>query len=127
MKMRIERRCDNMAGKNNKRYKIRKNMNKIKHEPKRLFNEPPVLISTWEELVGLENDLYRIEVDIDRCSGWVRPKFEMPDKDYTLHNIYLSTHTFYGSNYFNSTVLLRNFGFNIQLKNWDGETVYCTR
>ena len=114
-----------MASKNNKRYKMRKHMNSIRHVPVRLFDEDPKLISTWSELVGLENDNYRIEIDEDRCSGHVVPKFEVNDDEFFDHHIYLSTHTFYGGTYFMYTVKLRNMGFNIQLANWDGETVYC--
>ena len=117
-----------MANKNNRRYKMRKEMNKIKHEPKRLFEEPPVLISTWEELAKVETDTHYIEVDLEFCNGHVRPKFELSDDDdYYLHNMYLSTHTFYGSQYFHSTTILRRLGFNVQLANWDGETLYCNR
>lgn len=109
-----------MAGKNDKRYKTRKRMNAIKHEPKRLFEAPPVLISTWEELGQLENDKYKIELDADKCSGSIVSK---DDKDDFYE--YLSTHTFYEDTYFYRTIALRKLGFNIQLKNWHGETVYC--
>lgn len=82
-----------MGNKNDHRYKVRKHMNTIKHEQKSLFDEPPVLISTWDELGKLENDTHRIEVDLDGGSGYVVPKFELTsDDDYYLHNRYLSTH-----------------------------------
>jgi hypothetical protein len=101
-------------------------MNAIKHEPKRLFDEPPVLISTWEELSKLETDTHRIEVNFEFCCGRVRPKFELTDDDdYYRNNEYLSTHTFYSSTYSYYTRVLRELGFNIQLANWDGETIYC--
>ena len=82
------------------------------------------LISTWEELGKLENNKYYI--DMDKCGGcgWIRPKFEVSDDDYYDHNGHLSTHTFYGNSYNNSTAKLRRFGFNVQLENWDGETIY---
>lgn len=57
-----------MAGKNHRRYKIRKR-NSIKHIPEPLFDTPPVLISTWEELSKLENEKYRIEVDLKYGCG----------------------------------------------------------
>jgi len=114
-----------MAGKNHRRYKIRKR-NSIKHIPEPLFDTPPVLISTWEELSKLENEKYRIEVDLKYGCGWVRPKFKLEnDDEYFKHNFYLSTHTFYGDDYSEYTRILRDFGFNIQLANWDGKTVYC--
>lgn len=114
-----------MASKNHHRYKLRKRMNGIKHVQSSLFTEPAILIGTWEELDGLENDNYRIEVELYNCCGWVRPKQEVSESEYFKHNMYLSTHTFYGSQYFYSTAALRKLGFNVQLSNWDGETLYC--
>lgn len=78
------------------------------------------LIETWDELVGLENDEYYLDIkkigDV-YCSGWIIRK---SDKE---HIHYLSTHTFYGLDYEFNTVELQECGFDIQLKNWDGETV----
>lgn len=122
----MERINNIMAGKNHRRYKMRKCMNEIKHKPVSLFNEPPVLISTWEELSKLETETHSLVIDVDGCNGHVRPKFKLSDDDdYYMHNAYLSTHTFYSSQYFESTAMLRKLGFNVQLQNWDGETVYC--
>lgn len=115
-----------MAGKNHPRYKLRKKMNTIKHEVKSLFNEPPTFIHNWEELSQAKSNTHIIEIDPDMCSGWVRPKFELSsDDDYYTHNVYLSTHTFYGNTYFISTATLRRLDFNVQLINWDGETICC--
>jgi hypothetical protein len=117
---------DNVAGKNHKRYKLRKRMNAIKHEPIRLFKEPPTLISTWKELGKAYSETHYIELDKDGWCGHVRPKFAVAnDDEYFSNNIYLSTHTFYGSSYYYMTTLLRKLGFNIQLANWDGETIYA--
>jgi predicted GTPase len=113
-----------MAGKNNRRYKVRKQMCTGKHM-KTVFTEPPTLISSWEELNGLENDKYFIEVEVENGRGYVRPKFDVPTDKYYDHNVYLHTHTFYGTQYFESTNTLRRLGFNVQLSNWEGETVYC--
>lgn len=74
------------------------------------------LIKTWDELVGLENDEYYLEIDLERCNGHIRSK---TDKDFFE---YLSTHTFYGHDYQYSTVRLQECGFDVQLENWDGET-----
>lgn len=113
-----------MAGKNNKRYKLRKRMNSIKHEPIPRFSEPAKLIETWSDLVGLESDRYTLDIDVEGGNGYTRPKFEIDDSEYFDHNMYLSTHTFYGQQYFYYTEKLRDMGFNIQLENWDGETRY---
>jgi hypothetical protein len=114
-----------MASKNHHRYKLRKRMNSIKHEEKSLFNEPPLVISSWEALDKLENDQYYLDITPEDCNGWLRPKIESSEENYWLHNHYLSTHTFYESEYFRTTSLLRRLGFNVQLVNWDGETLYC--
>lgn len=31
-------------------------------------------IKTWEDLVGMENENYKIEVDLKYGSAWIRPK-----------------------------------------------------
>ncbi len=76
----------------------------------------PKLIKTWEELVGLESDEYYLKIDVDMCYGNICRK---SDDEYME---YLSTHTFYGRNYQDSSVLLQEYGFDVQLENWDGET-----
>lgn len=88
----------------------------------------PKLIETWKDLVGLESEDYYLEIDVEKCSGWINPKdhVKYDDKDYWKHNEYLSTHTFYGTQYKNYTKILRSFGFDVQLKNWDGETEWVT-
>ena len=114
-----------MAGKNNHRYKIRKRINTIKHEPRRLFDTPPILIKNWDELTKMKSETHILEIEPANGNGWIKPKIKVEGKDYYKHNHYLSTHTFYGHSYFYSTTVLRKCGFNIQLENWDGETIYC--
>lgn len=93
------------------------------------------LIKTWEELDGLKNDKYQIIVNKKYCCGWIIPicdeqikpgtdeyicncsDFDEPG--YYDHHQYLSTHTFYGSEYKYSTELLQRFGFDIEIDNWD--------
>lgn len=96
------------------------------------------LIKTWEELAKVPaNDKYQIVVDLDMCSGWIIPITDVLDKDedfictcddknmsvheYFQHHVYLSTHTFYGSNYKDSTRVLQEHGFDIEIDNWDKE------
>lgn len=74
------------------------------------------LIKSWDGLVGLESDEYYLDIDEDRCSGWIRRKFDDDSMEY------LSTHTFYGNDYQYSTVRLQECGFDVQLENWDGDT-----
>ena len=90
------------------------------------------LIRNWEELSKVpSNDKYRIVVK--DYSGWIIPvtdefgedncivcNCDKPDEFYRNH-IYLSTHTFYGTNYKKSTELLQDHGFDIEIDNWDKE------
>lgn len=82
-------------------------------------NEPK-MISTWAELKDCESETHILDIDLDMCSGWIRPKNSHEDQlNYFKNNHYLSTHTFYGSSYQQSTKVLQDFGFNVQLANWD--------
>lgn len=89
------------------------------------------LIKNWEELSNVPaNDKYRIIVN-NYC-GWIVPVCDVPDKsnficncsemntnDFYEKHTYLSTHTFYGSNYKYSTKILQEHGFDIEIDNWD--------
>ena len=75
-------------------------------------------ISTWEELEGLESDTHRLEIDLDMGSGEILRKSDNEDEAYQDY-YYLSTHTFYGSQYKQSNNALQRRGFNIELESWD--------
>lgn len=78
-------------------------------------------IKNWKELAQVPpNDKYKIVVDENDCCGWIRPiqETEETKRDYFKHHIYLSTHTFYSSQYEDSTKLLKLFGFDVELANW---------
>ena len=82
------------------------------------------LIKNWQELAEVApNDKYKIVIDSDMLNGWIKPieETEETHENYFKHHYYLSTHTFYGSNYEHSTEILQRFGFDIKLQNWDGE------
>ncbi len=74
-------------------------------------------VGHWSDLAAMpESETHRLEIDVEGCNGWIyekKPRFErkLPH--------YLSTHTFYGSNYLRATRLLRSCGFNVTLANWD--------
>jgi hypothetical protein len=74
----------------------------------------PKLIKNWDELIGLESENYFIELDEDMCCGWIRPKDNPTD-----WCEYLSTHTFYGHRYQESTRILQKYGFDVEIDNWD--------
>lgn len=76
------------------------------------------LIKDWEELSKVpQNEKYKLEIDLEFCNGWITPLFEVSDKDYYKHNIYLSTHTFYGKT--GTPNILKDYGWDIELDNWD--------
>jgi len=86
------------------------------------------LIKNWEELSKIPNEssTHILEVDVRKCNGYLTAKKSKPynpKKSYMrqIQNMdtYLSTHTFYGSNYNHSSKVLRACGFDVQLENWD--------
>lgn len=82
------------------------------------------LIKSWEELDGLESEKYKIVVDDKfRSDRWIIPKEETEEteENYFDHHVYLSTHTFYGTQYKESTEILQKFGFDVEIDNWDKE------
>lgn len=93
------------------------------------------LIKNWQELSKVPaNDKYKIIIK-DYC-GWIVPICDVPDEDnftcncpemttkeYCEKHIYLSTHTFYGSNYKYATKMLQECGFDIEIDNWDKEII----
>ena len=81
----------------------------------------PKLIRNWNELVGLESENYRLEIDTKMGNGWIRPKVETEEteREHCKHNVYLSTHSFYGSSCQGYTRILQEYGFDVVLANWD--------
>lgn len=77
----------------------------------------PKYIRTWEELSEQESPTHILNIDIDGCNGWVIPK-DNKEGDWS-GEYYLSTHTFYGSQYKQSTKILQDCRFNVELANWD--------
>ena len=73
--------------------------------------DKPKLIKTWDELKDCKSETH--ELVIDEYRGHICDK---KTGDY-CH--YLSTHTFYGSQYKNSTEILQECGFNVIIDNWD--------
>lgn len=78
------------------------------------------LIKGWEQLSKVPpNDKFKIEVDEDMCCGRIKPIDKNVEIEYGKNYHYLSTHTFYGSQYEYSTKILQECGFNVELDNWD--------
>lgn len=84
------------------------------------------LIRTWDELYDIKSkdNKFIIVPDEDGYAAWIQPIKETKE---TLNELfwdtheYLSTHTFYGSQYKNSTKILQRFGFDVEIDNWDKE------
>jgi hypothetical protein len=77
--------------------------------------EKPKLIKTWDELKKCRSETHYLEIE-DGC-GWVHPKNGNPNSWEGRH--YLSTHTFYGKFHKESTRILQECGFNVEIANWD--------
>lgn len=92
------------------------------------------LIKTWEELSKLRNNEYHIAFDSECYNGWIIPITDNPTnnrgdfechcqgekkEDFFKYHVYLSTHTFYGSQYEYSTKVLQEHGFDVEIDNWD--------
>lgn len=82
---------------------------------RRILKRRHRFVRNWHDLAEVpDSATHRLKIDVVRCNGWIHRK----DGDEFLGK-YLSTHTFYGTNYLNSTRLLRRCGFNVTLENWD--------
>ena len=88
------------------------------------------LIRNWEELSKIPNEsaTHILEVDTERYCGHLWAKNRKPYKRKLSYmrqihhlDVYLSTHTFYGSQYRQSTKLLKACGFDVEIYNWDSE------
>ena len=87
------------------------------------------IIKSWDELSKLPPSKY-YRIVVNDCCGWIVPITDEPTKDsfkcncnddssYYDNHIYLSTHTFYGSQYKYSTKVLQEHGFDVEIDNWD--------
>lgn len=85
-------------------------------------------IKNWEELASIPNEskTHILKIDTRMGNGWLEAKKEIAynnKKSYMRQvphlSIYLSTHTFYGSEYKHSSKILRICGFDVELDNWD--------
>jgi hypothetical protein len=70
------------------------------------------VIKNWDDLIGMRNDSYWLDINADIGCGWVRKV----ENNETV--AYLSTHTFYEKKCDFSTEYLRSFGFNVTLEPW---------
>lgn len=99
----------------------------------------PRLIKDWEQLSKIPpNDKYKIIVNKKFCCAWIVPicdeadandefichckdKNKILSEEHFERHIYLSTHTFYKSQYKCSTKILQDCGFDVEIDNWDKE------
>jgi hypothetical protein len=90
-----------------------------------------IFIEDWKALNEMpvkESATHALEVDVDMGCGWLKAKKRKeynPNLSYMRQirnlDVYLSTHTFYGSQYKQSQKILRVCGFDVELNNWDKE------
>lgn len=107
--------------------------------PLRELYPDATLINNWNELKEFASESETHFLVIEDCSGFLNVKEEFEKRyddnkpyDKQIENLdhYLSTHTFYGytddrfgGQYRESTKKLQACGFNVIIKNWDGETI----
>lgn len=82
----------------------------------------PKKIKSWEDLVGLESEKYKLRVELLELGGgcaWILPKVETEEtkKNFLQHHWYLSTHAFYPSALKETTQELQRFGFDVEIVN----------
>lgn len=88
---------------------------KLRRKNTKKFDKPATFVKNWEDLAQIpESETHRLEIEVENGCGWIHRK---NGDDFIVK--YLSTHTFYGSNYRQSTWLLKSCGFNVELDNWD--------
>lgn len=89
-----------------------------------------MLITDWDELSKIPNEsaTHILEVDTEMGCGRLKAKDKKPydsTKPFMSQiknlDVYLSTHTFYGNNYMESTNILQACGFDVEIDNWDKE------
>lgn len=72
----------------------------------------PKLIKDWNELKECSQMSKTHYLEIDEYSGHI---YSREDDDLS---VYLSTHTFYESNYKSSSKTLQECGFDVELESW---------
>lgn len=92
-----------------------------------------MLVRDWKELSEVPNKesaTHILEVDVEKCCGWLMSKFPKRTKRKLSYmrqikhiDVYLSTHTFYGTSYEHYNKMFRACGFDIQVDNWDKDEV----
>lgn len=83
--------------------------------------QKPKFIRNWKELAEVpESDTHYLE--IGDHNGWIHKKSPSDDEPHRWPE-YLSTHTFYGNQYQQSTKRLQACGFNVQLADWDAKVM----
>lgn len=89
-----------------------------------LLLDKPKLIESWDDMRELNtSDTHEVKVDVH--SGWVEYRKDILKDREGLGPLnqscgqYLSTHTFYGMTYKESTKYLQHAGFNVEVANWD--------
>ena len=75
----------------------------------------PRKIQSWEELVGLESEEYKLEINVEGRYGNILLKSDMDQARGHDFRFYLSTHTFYPSHCKTMTETLQGFGFDVEL------------
>lgn len=74
------------------------------------------VIRDWNELKEIPKESKTHILEVGEYNGSITSK-----DNGKQHYLYLSTHTFYGENFVDSTRMLQVSGFNVIIDNWDAE------
>lgn len=77
--------------------------------------QTPCLIKGWAELAKFaeSSPTHYLMINQENGNGWIKKR------DSKELGTYLTTHTFYGSQFERMTRKLQECGFNVRLENWD--------
>ena len=78
----------------------------------------PRQIKDWGELNGLENEIYKVEVETMACGAscaWIVPKKQSQANNGMARHTSLAPCTFYSNNYQRATEILQKYGFDVEL------------
>jgi len=94
-----------------------KNQKRITVEDLKKEYPTAVVIHNWDELRQIPKDSGTHILEVEEYTGGITSK----ENNGMGRYYYLSTHTFYGKNFVNSTRELQAAGFNVIIDNWDAE------
>lgn len=76
------------------------------------------IIRNWEELTDVESDSYYLDIDFNKKSGWIRPKFKVDFREFYCYNHYLDSNIFTTEMCDWATNILQSCGFDVTIDHY---------